>query len=146
MEKSMKKNIYLCVCVLYMYIKHFAIRQKLTQHSKSTMLQLKKKQAHDLPLCCWPVNCQTWTQESSSRCTPRPHLPSVCNRWPPSRWRSRLQGWPPHQCSRHCPARWALKEAEKTEAKIHVTVALSLWAQSLAHLSTSDVHKNRNFP
>ena len=47
MEKNMKKNvyIYMCVCV---YLNHIAIHQQLTQHCKSTMLQLKKKNQ-------WPI-------------------------------------------------------------------------------------------
>ena len=42
MEKSIKKNV--CVCVY-----HFAAQQKLTQHCKSTMLQLKKKKVLGFP-------------------------------------------------------------------------------------------------
>ena len=36
MEKNMKKNI-------YVYLNHFSVHQKLTQHCKSTALQWKKK-------------------------------------------------------------------------------------------------------
>ena len=38
MEKNMKKNV--CICATELL--HFAIQQKLTQHWKSTILQLKK--------------------------------------------------------------------------------------------------------
>ena len=34
--------MYVCLCV-YVSLNHFAIQQKLTQHCKSTILQLKKK-------------------------------------------------------------------------------------------------------
>ena len=34
MEKNIKKNVYICIT---------AVQQKLTQHCKSTILQLKKK-------------------------------------------------------------------------------------------------------
>ena len=34
----MKKNIY-----MYIHLNHFVVQQKLTQHCKSTILQLKKK-------------------------------------------------------------------------------------------------------
>ena len=36
MEKNMKKNVYIYVCVLLNYS---AVQQKLTQHCKSTTLQ-----------------------------------------------------------------------------------------------------------
>ena len=39
MEKNMK-NMY-----TYVYLSHFAVQQKLTQHCTSTRLQLKKKKA-----------------------------------------------------------------------------------------------------
>ena len=39
MEKNMKKNIYVH---LYVWLNHFAIYQKLTQHCKSTTPQFKK--------------------------------------------------------------------------------------------------------
>ena len=39
MEKNMKRYIHICVCV-YNY---FAMHQKLTQHCKSTVFQLKKQ-------------------------------------------------------------------------------------------------------
>ena len=42
MEKNMKKKISLCV-----ELSHFAIYQKLTQHCKSTVLQLKKNLKRD---------------------------------------------------------------------------------------------------
>ena len=34
------KDIYLCI---YVYMSHFAVHQKLTQHCKSTILQIKKE-------------------------------------------------------------------------------------------------------
>ncbi len=39
MEKTIKKD---CMCV-YMCVSHSAVQQKLTQHCKSTILQLKKE-------------------------------------------------------------------------------------------------------
>ena len=134
MEKSMKKNIYMCVCCIYIYIyKTITLPYSRNQHNTVSQLcfSWRKNKAHDLPLCCWSANCQTWTQEFFSHCTPHPHLPCACSRSHPSHWRSRLQGSPRCRCSRHCPTRWALKEAEKREAKIHIRVGLSLWAQSL---------------
>ena len=41
MEKNIKKES-VCVCV-YIYMNYFAVQQKLTQHWKSTTLQLKKR-------------------------------------------------------------------------------------------------------
>ena len=52
MEKNLKKNVCVCVCIyiykyiymyiyIYIYISHFAVYVKLTQHCKSTILQLK---------------------------------------------------------------------------------------------------------
>ena len=46
MEKNMKKNICVCVCVcvcVHIKLNHFAGHQKLTQHCKSTIPQLKIK-------------------------------------------------------------------------------------------------------
>ena len=42
MEISIKKNIYI-YNIHYIYIYHFSIKQKVTQHFKSTILQFKKK-------------------------------------------------------------------------------------------------------
>ena len=42
MEKNVKKDAYIYTCI-YVKLSHFAIQQKLTQHCKSTILQLKKK-------------------------------------------------------------------------------------------------------
>ena len=41
MEKTMKKNVCVCVCVLCVYLNHFAVHQKLTQHCKSTTKKKK---------------------------------------------------------------------------------------------------------
>ena len=38
MEKNMKKRMYTCV-----QLSHFAVEQRLAQHCKSTILELKKK-------------------------------------------------------------------------------------------------------
>ena len=36
--------VYVCMCVyIYIYIYQFSVHQKLTQHCKFTVLQLKKK-------------------------------------------------------------------------------------------------------
>ena len=43
MEKNMKKNMYYMHVYVCAYLNHTAIHQQLTQHCKSTMLQLKKK-------------------------------------------------------------------------------------------------------
>ena len=45
MEKNMKKNIY-----IYIYLNHFAVLQKLTQHCKSMILLFKKKKNLAVPL------------------------------------------------------------------------------------------------
>ena len=55
MEKNLKKELYICLYVIYIYIyvihifiyiklNHFTVHLKLTQHCKSTMLQFKKGQ------------------------------------------------------------------------------------------------------
>ena len=47
MEKNLKNNIYICMCVyVYIYTKqlnHFAVYQKLIQYGKSTILQFLEK-------------------------------------------------------------------------------------------------------
>ena len=40
MEKDLKKNVCVCMCV---ELNQFAVRLKLTQHCKLTVLQLKNK-------------------------------------------------------------------------------------------------------
>ena len=44
MEKNMKKRMYTCV-----QLSHFAVEQRLAQHCKSTILELKKKLSRDFP-------------------------------------------------------------------------------------------------
>ena len=39
--KNMKKNIYICIYT-HIYVDHFSVQQKLTQHCKSAILQLEK--------------------------------------------------------------------------------------------------------
>ena len=46
MEKNLEKDKCVCVCIyiyIYTYMNHFAVHLRLTQHCKSTVLQLKKK-------------------------------------------------------------------------------------------------------
>ena len=42
MEKTMGKNLCVCLCV---YLNHCGIHQKLTQHHTSAILQLKKNES-----------------------------------------------------------------------------------------------------
>ena len=53
MEKNKKKNIYIYIYI-FIYMNQFAVHQKLTQHCKSTILQLKKKQIYPTPMWAIP--------------------------------------------------------------------------------------------
>ena len=55
-EKEYKKKD-VCVCI---YLNHFAVQQKVTQHSKSTILPLKKNKAFEMegPLLHLKCKCE----------------------------------------------------------------------------------------
>ena len=54
----------MCVCI-YVYLNHFSVHQKLTQHCKSATVQLKRKMSE---LLLSPVSCESLMHRAGKKC------------------------------------------------------------------------------